>query len=158
MGMVVRRRGITVIELVIVLAIVAILTVLVVPNLGGWVQHYRIKGVVRHIVSQMELAKIKALKNNLEYRVYFDKTIGTFELQRGNRPAMSPSWIREAGPYQLPRQVTMSVTFASDAVQFNPHGTAGSGRVVLATPHNEKYTITVTTSTGKINTHKGEIE
>jgi len=148
-----RGRGITIIELVMVLAIVVVLVVMVVPNVGSWVQHYRIKGVVRHIVSQMELAKIKALKNNLEYRVYFDTTIATFELQRGNRPAMSSSWIREAGPYQLPPQVTMSVTFASDAVQFNPHGTAGpGGGVDLTTSRGEQYSITVNTTTGKITT------
>ena len=76
-----RRPGITLIELVMTLAILAVLTVLVVPNLGKWIQHYRIRGTVREIVSQMELAKIKALKSNLEYRIAFDSGAGIFRLK-----------------------------------------------------------------------------
>lgn len=90
------------IELVVTLSITAVLAVLVVPNLGNWIQHYRIKGVVREIVSRMELAKIKALKNNLEYRVAFNRDNGTFELQRGNRPGSSWQWTREGSEFKTP--------------------------------------------------------
>ena len=150
-----RRHGITMIELVITLAIVAVLTVMVVPNLGRWIQHHRMKAALRQMVSQMELAKISALKNNLEYRVAFDVANGKFELQRGNRPGGSGDWNPEGGEFSIPRQVSINVTFGGDRVQFNPDGTAGpGGSVDLSIGSGEQYEITVTTATGKINTRR----
>lgn len=162
-----RRGGITLIELVITLAILAALAVMVVPNLGGWIQHYRIKGAVREIVSQMELAKIKALKCNREYRLKINTNSGIFRLERGNRPTMSSKWEKEGGEFGLPKNVFFDiVTFDKTesgfdherAAQFNPHGTAGRGRLVLATTRDEKYTIAVSNRTGKITTTKESIE
>lgn len=147
-----RRDGITMIELVITLAIVVVLAVMVVPNLGRWIQHYRMTGALRQMVSQMELAKISALKNNLEYRIAFDVANRTFELQRGNRPDGSGDWNREGGEFSIPRQVTIdNVTFPDGAAHFNPHGTAATGGVYLSITSGEQYSITVTNA-GKINT------
>jgi len=149
------RRGVTLIELLITFAIVAILTVLVVPNLGKWIQHYRLRGVVREIVSEMELAKIKALKHNLEYRISFDLNDREFELQRGDRSASSKDWTTEGRKFPIPRQVNINaITFPDEAAHFNPHGTASRGRVELTSTNGEKYRITVTTTTGKITTEK----
>ncbi len=149
------RRGVTLIELVITFAIVAFLSVLVVPNLGKWIQHYRLRGTVREIVSQMELAKIKALKHNLEYRVSFDLGGRKFELQRGDRSASSKDWTTESRKIPIPRQVNIhAITFPDDAAHFNPHGTASKGSVELTSTNGEKYRITVTTTTGKITTDR----
>ena len=166
-GKALKRRGITVVEMMITLAIVAVLAVMVVPNLGGWIQHYRVKGAVREIVSQMELAKIKALKHNREYRLYVNTLDGVFRLERGNLPNMSSQWDEDGGTFKLPNHVSFEkVTFPKAplgedherAVQFNPHGTAGSGRVVLTNARSEKYTITVTSATGRIDTQIGAEE
>ena len=161
----VRHLGITLIELITALAILAIIGVLALPNLGGWIDQYRIKGAVREMVSQMELARIKALKDNLEYRLYVNTDTGAFRIERGNRPSMSFKWAKDGGESSLPpnirfAEVTFSKTEADQdherAVQFNPHGTAGSGKAVLTSARQEKYTITVSDVTGKINTYQGE--
>ena len=163
-GKALKRRGITLIEMIITLAIVAVLAVMVVPNLGGWIQHYRVKGAVREIVSQMELAKIKALKHNREYRFYVNTLDGVFRLERGNLPNMSSQWDEEGGTFRLPHHVSFeSVSFPKTplgedherAVQFNPHGTAGRGSIVLKSSRSETYTISVSDATGKINTQRG---
>ena len=147
------RHGLTVVEFVIALAILAILTALAVPNLGKWIQHYRIRGSVREVVSQMELCKIRALKSNLEYRVSFDVRKGTFQRQRGNRPDSSSSWTLEGRESVMPKQVfVVEVTFDHEAAEFNPDGTATGGRVILATRSGERYRISVNTTTGRINT------
>ncbi|NIQ39105.1 MAG: prepilin-type N-terminal cleavage/methylation domain-containing protein [Proteobacteria bacterium] len=146
-----RQRGITLTELVVTIAIVAVLAVLLVPNLGSWIRHYRIKAAVREIVSNMELAKIRALKNNLEYRVVFEAATRTFYLERGNRSSSSWKWTRVSRRISLPQKIRMNVTFPTSSVQFNPHGTAGpGGSVDLTIPDGEKYHIALTTATGKI--------
>jgi Tfp pilus assembly protein FimT len=147
-----RRTGLTVIEVVIALAVVAVLTLMVVPNLGKWIQHHRMRGVARDIVSQMELAKIRALKTNREYQIAFDKVKKEFWLERGNRPDASRGWVPEGGVFSVPHQIAFDVT--ADKMEFNPDGTASSGTVTIGSTDGEHYTITVETSTGKINTER----
>ena len=145
-----RRRGITLIELVITLAIVAVLSVMVVPGLGRWVREYRMKRVVRQIVSRMELAKIMALKSNLEHRIAFDPGGGTFQIE--SRPNPSGDWTLDGRVFQVPHQVPFQVNVS--AIKFNPHGTATSGRVTIGPAQGKHYEITVNTTTGKINTKR----
>lgn len=141
-----RRSGITLIELVITLAILAVLVALVVPSLGKWIQHYRMRGTVREIVSQMELAKIKALKTNREYRVAFDKTSGTFQIETCPNP--SGTWRAEGNVFKIPHQIPVDMNVG--AIRFNPDGTAVSGTVTVGAKDGEHYNITVNTTTGKI--------
>lgn len=145
-----RRCGLTLVELVITLAILALLTVLAVPNLGRWIQHYRIRAAVRQIVSQMELAKIKALKNNWPYRIAFDEAAGTFRLE--TRSKSSEAWRVEGRVFRIPHQVPLDVNVK--AIHFNPDGTAASGTVTVGPTGGEHYTITVNTTTGKITAER----
>ena len=156
----------TLIELAVTLAVVAVLAVLVVPGLGGWARHYRIKGAVRQVVSEMELAKIKALQQNREYRIWMDTSAGVFRLERGNRPDMSSDWELEGRDLSLPESVSFAaVTFDKTesgldherAAEFNPHGTARRGKVILRSSwKDEAYTIKVRNITGKITVYQGD--
>jgi len=51
-----KRRGITLIELIIVMAIIAIGAVLVAPNIGAWIPHYRLRSAARDVVSTLRTA------------------------------------------------------------------------------------------------------
>jgi len=65
------KKGITLIELVVVMIIIAIGAVLLVPNIGGWLPNYRLRSATRDIVSTLRTAQMKAVSSNLEYRVSF---------------------------------------------------------------------------------------
>jgi len=79
--MVMNQKGITLIELVIVFMIIAIGAVLMVPNIGGWLPNYRLRGATRDIVSNMRVAQIKAVSNNLRYQISFDIANNNYILQ-----------------------------------------------------------------------------
>ena len=51
-------------ELVVVMAIIAISAVLATPNIGAWIPNYRLKGAIREIVSVMRTAQIKSVSTN----------------------------------------------------------------------------------------------
>lgn len=64
MGLDTRRKhdkGITLIELVVVMAIVSFMGLFMTPGIGEWVQNYRIKQAARDMASDFQSAKLKAI-------------------------------------------------------------------------------------------------
>ena len=68
------KRGISSMELAVVLALIAIMATMTVPYLGSWLRHYRIVGVARELTSSMQDARLTAVKNNVDSCVEFDPT------------------------------------------------------------------------------------
>ena len=59
------RKGITLIELIVVMVIIAIGAVLMAPNIGGWLPNIRLRSATRDIASTMRVAQMKAVSNNI---------------------------------------------------------------------------------------------
>lgn len=55
------NQGVTLIELVVVMAIIGIMALFMTPGLGEWVQNYRIKQAARDMASDFQFAKMKAI-------------------------------------------------------------------------------------------------
>ena len=147
------RKGITLIELIIVLVIIAIGAALMVPNFGAWMPHYRLRSAARDLVSVMRVAQMKAVSNNLPYGVAFDPGTQQFQLHR-TTGGMPPD-----GPLNdLPTGVTFnSVSFPVDPtlnkpfVGFLPDSTASAdGTITLINNKNTQKSIQVSKSTGRI--------
>jgi prepilin-type N-terminal cleavage/methylation domain-containing protein len=71
------RSGVTLIELVVVMAIIGIMALFMTPGIGEWVQNYRIKQAARDMASDFQFAKMKAVNlSGLKYcAVTFDITV-----------------------------------------------------------------------------------
>jgi len=139
------RQGITVIELMIVLAIIAIMGILMAPAIGEWAENYRIRQGARDIVSTLQLARMRAISTCREYKVVFDVTNETCQLQQGNLPTNSTSWEDEGGAVSMSRGVNINSTnFPSDTVQFNPNGSSSNGRIEIANVRGKQYRIMLT--------------
>ncbi len=69
------KKGVTLIELIVVLVIIAVGATLMVPSIGAWLPRYRLKSATRDIVSTMRTAQMKAITNRMDYQVDF--TVGT---------------------------------------------------------------------------------
>ena len=70
-----KRRGVTLIELVVVMAIVAILALFVAPAIGEWVKNFRIRNAAREISSDLRLAQMRGISSGWDYAVVFNETI-----------------------------------------------------------------------------------
>jgi prepilin-type N-terminal cleavage/methylation domain-containing protein len=66
------KKGVTLIELVVVFVIIAILATLMVPGIGKWLPRYRLTSATRDIVSTMRTAQAKAVSRRLQYQVDFN--------------------------------------------------------------------------------------
>lgn len=145
------KKGITIIELVVVMIIIAIGAVLIAPNIGAWLPHYRLRSVTRDIVSTMRTAQMKAVSANVEYRVYFDQTNRKFWLEKGNLSSNSTNWgtegAKEGADNFLPSGI--SISYTSNFVEFNPNSTSSTGSITLSNTKNSTKRI-VLHYTGRI--------
>ncbi len=76
------KKGVTLIELVVVFAIIGIMAALLTPGIGAWMPKYRLRSATRDIVSAMRDAQMKAVTNRVQYRVNFNVAPNSYVLQR----------------------------------------------------------------------------
>ena len=166
------RRGITLMELIIVMAIIALGAVLMVPNIAGWIPHYRLRSATRDVVSALRVAQMKAVARNIDHRVTFDPADPCWEqgvagpcyfIMRRTTAGVD-DWARitvsdevvaadsDDAKQFLPSGVQFngSIFSGNNFAEFNPNSTASGGNVVLKNSRGTLKTIIVAPTTGRI--------
>ena len=75
-----RVSGFTLVELMIVIAVAAIIVMFAVPGVLGWMPNYRLKGAANDLYSNLQWAKLNAVKENKEWAVVFDTANGQYHI------------------------------------------------------------------------------
>ncbi|MBS3919035.1 MAG: prepilin-type N-terminal cleavage/methylation domain-containing protein [Deltaproteobacteria bacterium] len=139
------RRGVTLLELIIVMVIIGIGATLLAPGIGTWIPIYRLKGATRDVVSTLRTAQMKAISINTDYQVNFSNAT-TYVLEYRNTLGV---FVTEGSPQTLPSGIQFT-TFPR-IFQFNPNSTASlTGALTLTNTKGSTRTITLTTATGRI--------
>ena len=143
-------------ELIIVMAIIAIGAVMMVPNIGGWLPNYRLRAATRDIVSTMRVAQMKAVSSNVTYHVSFNEVSKSFVVRRQTTAGIN-NYVDDSDSQFLPQGITFqNVNFAiptgevNKCVVFNSNSTASSGSVILTNPRAGQKTISVFSTTGRV--------
>jgi type IV fimbrial biogenesis protein FimT len=145
-----RKRGVTLVELVVVMAIIAIAAAFIAPNIGAWVPNYRLRGAARDVTSAMRTAQMKAISNNTPYHVSFNPGAGNFILQYRHTDGVT--WLDDGVAQTLPSGVLINgISFPGNNAQFNPNSTSSTGSITLRNTKGTEKTITLTTSTGRVH-------
>lgn len=149
-----RAKGITLVELVMAIAVLGIVASLAIPSLSSLYAGYSLRSAAREIAVYLELAKMKGISSNREYRVEFVGT--TFRIARGNKASESTSWTSETDYLSLPNGVTISLSLSPQDgnVEFNPEGTSDAGSITLQNSSGDRYQITLTSATGRVKVKK----
>ena len=145
------KKGVTLIELVIVFVIIAIGAVLLVPNIGTWLPNFRLRSATRDVASMLRTAQMKAVSTNIPYGVAFDAN--SYQLYRS-----SGGFIPEGSLVTLPSGVQfVNNTFPQNGAlgnrpfaEFNPNSTSSPGGVSLLNIKGAQKRITLTTATGRV--------
>jgi len=146
------QKGVTLIELIVIMVIIAIGAALIVPNIGGWLPSYRLKTATRDVASMMRLAQMKAVSNNVQYRVNLDDAdigVGNYVLQYQT----TVGWVNDGAVQTFPNGISIpggGVTFPGKHAEFNSNSTSSTGSLTLQNTKGTQKKITLTASTGRI--------
>ncbi|MFQ5842716.1 MAG: GspH/FimT family pseudopilin [Thermodesulfobacteriota bacterium] len=165
-----KEKGLTIIELVVVMGILGIMVLIAIPNIGRWLPRYRLRSAARDVASNMQLARLGAIKDNREWALLFDVNGQSYQIISNKGPDGNwgtPDDIEERvvnlsdypnvrfgdgghGPVAGGGSVDDGVTFVADRAEFNPGGTSTAGTVYLQNNRNGAMAIRVDSSTGII--------
>jgi general secretion pathway protein H len=141
------EKGITLLELIIVMVIIAIGAVLTAPNIGGWLPNLRLRSATRDVASVLRLAQIKAVSSNTPYRVVFDTANESYVIQYQDTGG---GFVTDGGTQSLPTGIKFNTTFAGNITTFLPNSTATDGDITLNNSKGSIKKIRLLGLTGRI--------
>ena len=150
------NSGFTLIEALVVVAIIAILAGVGIPTFSRWLPNYRLKSAATDIFSNMQLAKMEAIKANNNYSIVFNAALpGSYILQdaggntintinfsdydsKGNIKWGFGNATKNISGGPLPGS---KITYGSNKLTFNSRGTGNSGTVYIQNQNQRAYAI-----------------
>ena len=151
-----RPRGFSLVELLVCICVLGSVASLAAPYLGTMLQNYHLQASARQLVTDLQLAKMKAVAQKVQYLVAFDTANNRYSISMGNSSFGSTTWTQmgifrslsdPTNPYYS-RGVTLADNFASGTVIFSPTGQASGTGVSTLTASGYTKTVTVTLAGG----------
>lgn len=149
-----KNGGFSLFELLIVLAVIAVVSAIVTPNIISWRNGARFRAAVDNLKGDLQMAKVKAVKENNIVTIFFNATGYKMILDKANPWNHDPDEpvLRNR---QLPAGVYIDLgntDFGSvgDKTRFNSRGNSIGGHAVLHNSSGAQKRIVVT-SVGQIH-------
>ena len=125
-----KTPGFTAFELAMTLAIVAILATFFMPPYLHWLRTSRLRGAANNLMGDIEMARIRAIRENDYVAVQFQPTGYTMFLDNGEGGGTAGDWLRNGSEElvrhrDLPSGVLIdlgSMTLVNNRVRFNGRG------------------------------------
>jgi prepilin-type N-terminal cleavage/methylation domain-containing protein len=129
-----KKAGFTLTEIVIVIAVLGLLAAVGVPSYLRYVPKYRLRSAARDLYSNLNLAKMAAIKTNQKSRVNYRVNPDQYTVSLLKKTVILKDYgsgVKFEGPNKK--------TFAVDTITFNSRGTSNSGYAYLSNSGNTDY-------------------
>ena len=158
-----RVSGFTLVEILVLIAVLGIIGAIAVPNFIGLTPRMRIKSAARNIVSDMQMAKTKALRDGLTWTIQFDTSNNQYSVLDGSGSTFKTVNLSDYSGITLGNDYgerpdepnpgsTDGVTFADDKIPFNSDGTSVSGTVYIKNSDSDTFAVGCLSAAGRVKT------
>lgn len=111
-----KNAGFSILEVVIVIALMLVVIAFALPNLNGMLQSYRAMNDVRGIAAQLSLARMRAAATSQPARLNFDLTANTYQLELCTSLCNTANAIYAIETGAAAQNLSQGVTFGSGSV------------------------------------------
>jgi prepilin-type N-terminal cleavage/methylation domain-containing protein len=146
------KKGVTLIELVVVFVIIAIMAAFLAPSIGSWLTRYRLRSATRDIASTMRTAQMRAVSTGQTYQVNFTSG-NSYVIQY--LTTLGTVGGTEGAAQTLPSGITINTPGA--IAKFSPNSTCPPDSLTSLTINQMKgstiqnsRTITLSAATGRV--------
>jgi len=137
------KSGFTLVELMVVISILAILALITVPSYMSWMPSYRLKGAARDMISNLQLAKLEAIKRNTTCTVNIDVGGNAYNLQLPDSTIIKTVSLGDYGSgitFTNTGNISNAITFSSRGIAtFDPVPSDTMGKIFIT---NNKQSVT----------------
>jgi len=160
------KSGFTLIEMLVTFIIIAALVSIGVPAFSNWLPGYRLRSATMDLYANLQLAKMSAIRNNIEYAVAFNTGADAYQIVSGGADGVystagdnvteviiSLSDYESGVDYGNGNATTNAtsggggtfpsdgVSYTSNRVVFNSKGIGNAGYVYLDNDRDDTYAI-----------------
>ena len=159
LGLLSKKEGFSLVELLIAMALIAIMAGIATPQLIQQLPKWHMSGTTRNIMSNLMMARLRAIQENRQHRVRFTViTPPRYIIERNTGTVLAPNWIPAGGGQGYPDVRVDLQDFlggdcnATQAVRFESGGTVTGCKVVVSTIRGPALTrtVSVNAATGNV--------
>jgi len=148
------KKGFSLLELMIVIAIIAIVSAVAIPALLSWLPGYRLRAAVRDLKSDMVLSRLRAIRENASVATNFNTGGNSYTIfvDDGAGGGVADNWVQDGDEVRLkqvviPNGVDMyeaSFAFGNPQCRFTGRGLPnGGGHVYMRNTEGDLLGITL---------------
>jgi prepilin-type N-terminal cleavage/methylation domain-containing protein len=142
------RKGFTLIEVLVSVAIVSILSAIAYPAFGSWCQRANFQSEVSKLVSSLRSAKVEALKTGAYVVIDADSTGYSVFVDNSPAPGEAGDWVRQENERQLvncrlKNGLTLTSNFPDNKARFSCRPGLRAGRFILTDIDGHKMDVIV---------------
>jgi len=159
-------KGMTLVELIIIVVIIGIMSALAIPLLG-LTPRSRLKAAARNVISDLQVARINAIRDGVRWRVSFDTGKREYSISRWTGPGPNDYTPDKTVPISDSSRIMFGsghgsipsgadpgdgITFNGNSVIFKPDGGTNMGGTIYLMEQKTKDTIAISIllNTGRV--------
>lgn len=162
------QLGFTLMEMMVVIAIIAIGAAIAIPAFMSMLPGMRLNGAARQVMGDLMAARMNAVKENNNYRVFFNTPAANqYQILDDNNnngsadanELLITKYIQTEGNSDTPKYYDVAIVSASNNPEFTPRGTIkGVTNAIITVTNSSKYKQVKVAVTGRVKIQDYEPE